>query len=150
MFGIPYEETEGLNEWIKVGGRKVDALQSGDGLVQVEDANRCLHVYLRNLLAVRRGNLGNDMFSELIQAEVDGDRLNEDKLVYLASELASAGVDTTRSQLPLILLALFQAPTEFAKLRENPNLALRAVDEGMRFAPLPWALPHKAVAGFNL
>lgn len=145
MFDIPYEETAGLNDWIKIGGRKVDALQSGDGLARVEAANRNLHTYLRDLLRVRRANPGSDMFSELISTEIDGDRLGEDELVYLASELASAGVDTTRAQLPLILLALFKAPAEAAKLKEIPRLALRAVDEGMRFAPLPWALPHKAV-----
>ena len=31
-----------------------------------------------------------------------------------------------------------------AHLRAEPKLALRAVDEGMRWAPLPWALPHTA------
>lgn len=145
MFDIPYEEIAGLNDWIKIGGRKVDALQSGDGLAEVEEANRNLHTYLRDLLRVRRANPGNDMFSELISTEIDGDRLSEDELVYLAGELASAGVDTTRAQLPLILHALFRAPTEAAKMKENSRLALRAVDEGMRFAPLPWVLPHKAV-----
>lgn len=149
MFGIPYEEADELNQWIKVGGRKVDALQSGDGLAQVEEANRKLHTYLRELLSVRRGNPGADMFSELILAEIDGDRLSEDELIYLSSELASAGVDTTRAQLPLILLDLLNAPDEVAKLRDNPRLALRAVDEGMRYAPLPWALPHKAVRDFK-
>lgn len=145
MFDIPYEETAGLNDWIRIGGRKVDALQSGDGLAEVEAVNRNLHSYLRDLLRVRRANPGNDMFSELIASEIDGDRLSEDELVYLAGELASAGVDTTRAQLPLILLALFKAPGEAGRLKDNPRLALRAVDEGMRFAPLPWALPHKAV-----
>jgi len=145
MFDIPYGETAGLNDWIRIGGRKVDALQSGDGLAEVEAANRNLHAYLRDLLRARRANPGSDMFSELIASEIDGDRLSEDELVYLAGELASAGVDTTRAQLPLILLALFRAPGEAARLKDNPRLALRAVDEGMRFAPLPWALPHRAV-----
>lgn len=145
MFNIPYEETDGLNEWIKIGGRKIDALQAGDGIAQVEQANRNLHNYLRALITTRRNNPGSDIISELLVAEINGDRLSEDELVYLASELAAAGVDTTRSQLPLILHALFQAPSEFAKLSEKPSLALRAVDECMRFAPLPWTLPHKAV-----
>ena len=145
MFGVPYQDTEGLNEWIQIGGRKVDALQSGVDIERVEDANRKIHDFLRDLLAERRRNLGDDLFSELIQAEIGGDRMNDDELVYLAAELASAGVDTTRTQLPLILLALLEHPDQMAKLRDDPKLALRAVDEGMRFAPLPWALPHAAV-----
>ena len=149
MFGIPYDRVDGLNDWIKVGGRKVDALQSGVGIDEVEDANRNLHTYLRGLLAERRNQLGEDLLSELIVVEIDGDRMSEDEMVYLCGELASAGVDTTRVQLPLIMNALLNNPEQFAMLRNDPKLALRAVDEGMRFAPLPWVLPHAAVRDFT-
>lgn len=148
MFGIPYDQVEGLDEWIKVGGRKSDALQSGVGIEEVEEANRNIHDYLRALLDTRKTELGDDLFSELMLAEIDGDRMNADELVYLTSELASAGVDTTRIQLPLILHALLTHPAQLAKLQAEPGLALRAVDEGMRFAPLPWVLPHVATRDF--
>ena len=150
MYGIPYEDTDGLNDWIRVGGRKVDALQSGVGIEEVEAANRKIHDYLRGLLEERRGNLGDDIFSELMRAEIDGVGMSDDELVYLAGELASAGVDTTANQLPLILHALIANPDQMAKLRADPKLALRAVDEGMRFAPLPWAIPHAAVRDVEL
>lgn len=144
IFGIPYEETDGLNEWIRIGGRKVDALQSGVGLAEVEEANRKIHAFLRDLIAQRRGANGDDLFSELMRAEINGDRMSEDELIYLAGELASAGVDTTRAQLPLIVNMLLTHPAQLQLLRDNPDLALRAVDEGMRIAPLPWVIPHRA------
>lgn len=144
MFGIPYEDTAGLNDWIRTGGRKVDALQSGVDIEEVEAANRNIHDFLRGLIRDRRARPGDDLLSELIAAEIDGDRMREDELVYLGAELASAGVDTTRAQLPLIVADLVLFETEQAKLRADPGLALRAVDEGMRFSPLPWALPHAA------
>ena len=149
MFGIPYDRVDGLNEWIKIGGRKTDALQSGVDIELVEDANRNLHTYLRGLLRERKQDLGDDLLSELINAEIDGDRMSEDELVYLCSELAAAGVDTTRVQLPLILNALMDHPGELEKLRSDPKLALRTVDEGMRYAPLPWAIPHAATGDFS-
>ncbi len=145
MFGVPYQEAAEFNEWIKVGGRKLDALQTGVGIDLVEDANKNMHNYLRDLLTERRKKPGEDLFSELILAEIDSDRMTEDELVYLTSEMAAAGVDTTRTQLPLILRALLLHPGEMAKLRAEPGLALRAVDEVMRFAPLPWAIPHAAL-----
>jgi cytochrome P450 len=145
MYGIPYDEAVDFNEWIRIGGRKLDALQSGEPIGEIEDANRKMHDYLRTLLAERRTALGTDIFSELILAEVDGDRMTEEELVYLASELASAGVDTTRDQLPLILLSLLTHPEQYQQLAGDPSLALAAVDEGMRYAPLPWLLPHTAV-----
>jgi cytochrome P450 len=145
MYGIPYDEVGDFNEWIRIGGRKSDALLSGEPIGEIEHANRKMHDYLRELLAERRTSLGTDIFSELMLAEVDGDRLTEDELVYLASELASAGVDTTRDQLPLIMLSLLRHPQQLERLRREPQLAMAAVDEGMRYAPLPFALPHAAV-----
>jgi len=93
--------------------------------------------------------MGNDVFSELIVAEIDGDRLTEDELVYLASEIASAGVDTTRDQLPQTIHALLRHPDQLALLQNDPSLAAGTVDEGMRFAPLPWALPHAALHDYE-
>lgn len=145
MLGIPYEDIPEFNEWIRIGGRKVDALRSGDGIPEVEDANRNMHNYVRQMLRERRNNLGSDVFSELISAEIDGDRLTEIELVSLASELASAGVDTTRAQLPLTLYELLAHPDQFSLLQNDPRLAAAAVEEGMRYAPLPFALPHAAL-----
>ena len=144
MLGIPYEDIPDFNRWIEIGGRKVDALRSGDGIQEVEDANRNMHNYIRGMLRERRENLGADVFSELIVAEIDGDRLSEVELVSLGAEIAAAGVDTTRAQLPLTLEALLNHPKQFALLQNDPSLAMGAVDEGMRFAPLPFALPHAA------
>ena len=119
-------------------------MQSGVGIAEVEDANRRIHDCLRDLLAQRRGNPSDDLFSEMMQVEIDGDRIGAEELVFLSGELASAGVDTTRGQLPLILNAFLDHPQEWDKLRADPGLVGRAVDEGMRFAPLPWVIPHRA------
>jgi len=149
MLGVPYGDVDGLDEWIGIGGRKSQAMVSGDNIEPVEAANRKVHAYLRELLQERRHNLGNDVFSELIVAEIDGDRLTEDELVYLASEIASAGVDTTRDQLPQTIHALLRHPDQLALLQNDPSLAAGTVDEGMRFAPLPWALPHAALHDYE-
>jgi len=145
MFGIPYADIDGFDDWIRIGGRKVDALQSGDGIEAVEEAVRNMHGYLRGMLAERRKSPGNDVFSELIGADIDGDRLSDTELLSLAGEFASAGVDTTRNQLPLVLEQLLLHPDQMALLRDDPSRAMSAVEEGMRYAPLPWCLPHRAL-----
>lgn len=145
MFDIPYSDISGLNDWIRIGGRKVDALQSGDGIEAVEQANRNMHAYLKGLLEERRKKPGDDIFSALMEAEIDGERLTDRELLALAGELASAGVDTTRSQLPLILADLLSHRAQLNTLENDPSLASQAVEEGMRYSPLPWALPHRAL-----
>ncbi len=43
--------------------------------------------------------LTDDLISDLIRAEEDGDRLSHRELLMLASTLLIAGTDTTRNQL---------------------------------------------------
>jgi cytochrome P450 len=51
------------------------------------------------MVARRRPALTDDLISELIRAEDDGDRLSADELRMLAAGLLIAGTDTTRNQL---------------------------------------------------
>ena len=62
--------TRSLTPSGRIGGRNIDALQSGAGIAEVEDANRRIHDYLRDLLAQRCSNPGDDLFSEMMQVEI--------------------------------------------------------------------------------
>src|SRR5277367_4495116 len=53
-----------------------------------------LDAYLEELIARRRHTLTDDLISELIRIEEDGDRLNHDELVNLVAILLNAGTDT--------------------------------------------------------
>ena len=46
----------------------------------------------------------------MIRLEIDGDRIGAEELVFLSGELASAGVDMTRAQLPVILNTFLDHP----------------------------------------
>ena len=58
-----------------------------------------LDAYLEELIARRRASLTDDLISDLIRAEDDGDRLTHDELLMLCATLLGAGTDTTRNQL---------------------------------------------------
>ena len=51
------------------------------------------------LVTRRRDALTDDLLSDMMRAEVDGDRLSHDELLMLAATLLMAGTDTTRNQL---------------------------------------------------
>jgi cytochrome P450 len=72
----------------------------------------------------------------LIQAEEDGDRLTHDELGMLARVLLAAGTDTTRNQLAAAVEVFCEHPDQWALLADRPELAPRAVDEAMRYAPI--------------
>ncbi len=104
-----------------------------------------LDAYVDDMVAARRNNLTDDLLSELIRAESDGDRLNLDELRGLAAGFLMAGTDTTRNQLAASVQVLCEHPDQWAKLRDHPELAMPAVEESMRHSPAACIVPRAAV-----
>jgi cytochrome P450 len=91
--------------------------------------------YVDDMVARRRHDLTDDLLSDLIRAEDDGDRLNADELRMLAAGLLLAGTDTTRNQLAASVHVLCDHPEQWALLAEHRELAMAAVEETMRHSP---------------
>jgi cytochrome P450 len=103
-----------------------------------------LDAYVDDMVAARRNNLTDDLLSELIRAESDGDRLNLDELRMLVAGFLMAGTDTTRNQLAASVQVLCEHPEQWAKLGEQPELAMQAVEESMRHSPAVCVAPRAA------
>jgi cytochrome P450 len=101
--------------------------------------------YVDGMVADRRDNLTDDLLSELIRAESDGDRLNLDELRMLVSGFLMAGTDTTRNQLAASIQVLCEHPDQWEKLRDHPELAMQAVEESMRHSPAACIVPRAAM-----
>ncbi|CDO32183.1 cytochrome P450 [Mycolicibacterium porcinum] len=104
-----------------------------------------LDAYVDDMVAARRDHLTDDLLSELIRAESDGDRLNLDELRMLVAGFLMAGTDTTRNQLAASVQVLCEHPDQWAKLRGHPELAMQAVEESMRHSPAACIVPRAAV-----
>ncbi|KAA0111794.1 cytochrome P450 [Mycolicibacterium sp. P1-5] len=104
-----------------------------------------LDAYVDDMVAARRDNLTDDLLSELIRAESDGDRLNLDELCGLVAGFLMAGTDTTRNQLAASVQVLCEHPDQWAKLGAQPELGMQAVDESMRHSPAACIVPRAAV-----
>ncbi|HTQ20065.1 cytochrome P450 [Mycobacterium sp.] len=98
-----------------------------------------LDTYVEDLIARRRHAPGDDLISELVRIEDDGDRLSHDELVNLVAILLNAGTETTRNQLAAAVQVLADHPDQWALLAENPGLAPKAVEEVMRHFPITFA-----------
>lgn len=101
-----------------------------------------LDAYVDDMVAARRSNLTDDLLSDLIRAESDGDRLTLDELRMLVAGFLMAGTDTTRNQLSASVQVLCEHPDQWATLRERPELAMQAVEESMRHSPQPASCPE--------
>ena len=91
--------------------------------------------YIDELIAQRRQHLTDDLLSELIRIEDGGNRLNAAELRMLSFSILIAGTDTTRSQLAASMQVLCDHPEQWALLRDQPELAMQAVEETMRHSP---------------
>ncbi|RDH76791.1 cytochrome P450 [Mycolicibacterium moriokaense] len=92
--------------------------------------------YVDQMIARRRHTLTDDLLSDLIRAEEDGDRLSADDLRMLAGGLLLAGTDTTRNQVAASVDVFCDHPDQWELLREHPELAAQAVEETMRHSPI--------------
>ncbi|RAU94166.1 cytochrome P450 [Mycobacterium colombiense] len=109
-----------------------------------------LDAYLEELIARRRTSLSDDLISELIRTEDDGDRLTHDELLMLCATLLGAGTDTTRNQLAAAVQTLADHPDQWALLAERPELAADAVHELMRYSPIIFGTIRQAAEDVEL
>ena len=85
------------------------------------------------MIAARRADPRDDLLSDLIAIEEEGDRLSTDEMAMLAEAVLMAGTDTTRNQLACSVALFTEHPDQWALLAERPELAPRAVEESMRY-----------------
>lgn len=109
-----------------------------------------LDAYIVGMIAQRRGNPTDDLVSELIRADDNGDRLTDDEICRLVSALLIAGTDSTRHQVAAAVQVLCDHPEQWAILSEHPEVAPTAVAELMRHTPVNIFLIRQAAEDIEL
>ncbi|MDT5245660.1 MAG: hypothetical protein QOD36_3036 [Mycobacterium sp.] len=141
LLGAPREDWQQFAVWADDIFKAFSFIFTADAEPEVMRAWGELDDYVDEMIARRRHTLTDDLLSDLIRAEHDGDRLNAEELRMLAAGLLLAGTDTTRNQVAASIEVLCDHPDQWELLRDNPGLALPAVDETMR---------HSAIASSTL
>jgi cytochrome P450 len=139
--GTPRRDWQLFSDWSTDIKKTFDFNLAADQACIVR-AWQSLDDYLDDMIARRRCALTDDLISDLIRAEDDGERLNHDELLSLAVALLGAGTDTTRNQLAAAIDIFCDHPAQWALLGEHPELAPRAVEEVMRHRPIGFTLPR--------
>jgi cytochrome P450 len=129
LLGIPAEDREQTRRWSE------DLLSAGSAgrRAEIERNIEEFIVYLRGLFAQKREHPGDDLISELLQVEVEGDRLTEDDILAMVFVLFVAGHITTVNLIANGVFALLTHPDQADKLRADLSLTPNAVEEILRF-----------------
>jgi cytochrome P450 len=129
MLGIPPEDREQTRRW----SEDLLSSQSPDRMEEIRRNIGEFIAYLRDLFARKRETPGDDLISQLLQVEVDGDRLTEDEVLAMVFILFVAGHITTVNLIANGVFALLTHPEQAAKLRSDPGLVANAVEEVLRY-----------------
>jgi cytochrome P450 len=149
MLGTPPDDWHLFSDWAD------DVFKIFDWNVVTDEPDilrawRALEAYLDGMVTRRRAALTDDLLSDMIRAEVDGDRLAHDELLMLGATLLMAGTDTTRNQLAAAVQVFCEHPDQWVLLTERPGLAPKAVEEAMRYSPVIFTTMRTAVEDVEL
>ena len=134
LLGVPQEDRDKLFRWS-------NEMTAGDDpeFADVDPAASSMEViaYAMKMAEERTKNPGDDIVTQLIQADIDGEKLTDDEFAFFVIMLAVAGNETSRNSTTHGMIAFMQHPEQWELFkRERPETA---VDEIVR-----WATPVTA------
>ncbi len=132
LLGAPPEDWKLFSAWATDIFRIFNGMLDED-LPLIERAANELTAYVGEMVAERRASPRQDLLSDLIAIEEEGDRLSTEEMTMLAEAVLMAGTDTTRNQLACSVSLFADYPEQWELLGQRPELAARAVEESMRY-----------------
>ncbi len=144
LLGVPSEDRKKFYHWTSELVQVLDPFQGSEGAEPMRRATRELYAYFQPLLAARRAEPRDDLMSAMIQAEEDGQQLEENDLLALCVLLLAAGHETTANLIGDSVVTLLRYPDERKRLQEDLSLMPMAVNEFLRFES-PIQLTDRAV-----
>jgi cholest-4-en-3-one 26-monooxygenase len=133
MIGVPHEDRHKLFEWSNrmIGSEDPEYIVSAE---EVQTAQIEMFMYANSLAQQRREEPRDDIMTELLNAEVDGDTLSEMDFNLFFLLLAVAGNETTRNSISHGIRAFCDYPDQYQLLVEDPSRAQLAAEEVVRWA----------------
>ncbi len=106
--------------------------------------------YANELAESRAGTEGSDLVRVLMNAEIDGEKLDIAQFDGFFLLLSVAGNETTRNAMTQGLLALLEHPEQMRRLWADPSLVPTAVDEFLRWNPPVMYFRRTALSDYEL
>lgn len=135
MLGVPPADYERFKGW---SDQIIEADNTMPGVPlppSVSEAFQALRQFFIGEIAQRRQSPGPDLVSALVAARDEADALTEDEMIAFAILLLLAGNETTTNLIGNGTLALMRHPEQLARLRREPALLPRAIEEMLRYDP---------------
>jgi cytochrome P450 len=133
MLGTPPADHERIRKLTGTLVRSLEPVADPELVAAINQADAELTEIAAEMIAWKRSHPADDLLTALINAEDDGDVLNDDELIAQTLLLYIAGHETTVNLIAGGTLALLRYPGQLALLREDPSLTGNAVEELLRY-----------------
>jgi cytochrome P450 len=145
LLGIPAEDQDDVERWFQA--LPINTGRPGESEEEDRATMRKLIDYLTDLFERRRQAPTEDLISQLVHAEEDGDTLNEEELLAMVFILLTAGHVTTVNLIASGTFALLTHPDQLEMVKNDPEMTKNAVEEILRYrGPVEVSLPRFATA----
>ena len=145
LLGIPSTDRPTFRRWAdtlfdQANIDPEDSLQKvgEEAVASVAPTIREMNTYLLDYIRSRRANPGQDLTSKLLQAEVDGERLDDQEIIGFVGLLLLAGHITTTATLGNTIVSFEESPNAAKEIRADPSPLPAAIEEVLRYrTPFP-------------
>lgn len=140
LLGVPIQDRARFEVWVSALVRTIEPLQNVSEAEVEERASQAvmeMKEYLRELIATRRDRPRDDLISALVvsTSHEGAGQMNEQELLASLQLLIVAGYETTVNSITNGMLTLLRHPDVLARLRRDPDMVIRTVEEVLRYEP---------------
>jgi cholest-4-en-3-one 26-monooxygenase len=149
LLGVPQEDRRMVFDW---SNRMIGSEDPEYQLPGVDPGEAAMQVYsyAEEMASTRRLQPKQDLVSVLLNAEVEGEKLDQLELDLFFLLLIVAGNETTRNLMSGAMTAFFEHPDQWELLRRDRSLLPGAVEEMLRYVTPVMHFRRTATADMEL
>lgn len=139
VFGLPLEDRDRLTGWVRTINENLENGMAASPALAA--AGEQLTAYLKDAVAKKRANLGEDLLSLILQKNGE-DAWDEDEILGFGWLFCLAGLDTVTATMGFVLHYLARHPEIQRRLRDDPASIMPTLEEIMRLETVVWSVPR--------
>jgi cytochrome P450 len=127
ILGLPEEDFSQFQRW------SIELIGLGADPMRAIAASESLRDYFAGIVAERRNAPQDDVISDLVTAEIDGEQLMDEAIYSFLRLLLPAGAETTYRSSGNLLFLLLTHPEQLQAVHDDRSLLPQAIEEGLRY-----------------
>jgi cytochrome P450 len=133
MLGLPDADVERVRAWSHAMTQTLEPYLTPEQVDAAIAGGDHMDAYLRNAIAWKRREPADDLHSDLVAVEADGDRMDADELLAMTNLLFVAGHETTVNLIGNGTHALLRHPDQLSQVRNDESVDDTVADELLRY-----------------